>query len=181
MAERVSSNTAALDVLEVAGYIKWFDLSKGFGFVVPDNDLPDVLLHVTCVRAAGYVTAMEGARVVAEVSRTSKGLQVFRLIHMDESTAVNPSDRPQRTHVIVSPESDWEKTTVKWFNRVNGFGFLTRGEGTEDIFVHMETLRQFGFSELLPGQVVLVRWGQGEKGLMAAELRPENYRAQPVL
>ncbi len=63
---------------------------------------------------------------------------------------------------------------VKWFNRVRGFGFLTRGEGTPDVFCHMETLRRFGFTELRPGQIVQVRWGMGSKGCMAAELRPDT-------
>jgi len=68
---------------------------------------------------------------------------------------------------------------VKWFNRVRGFGFLTRGEGTPDVFVHMETLRRFGFTELRPGQMVMVRWGHGSKGCMAAELRPDGQPGLP--
>ena len=72
------------------------------------------------------------------------------------------------------PTSGLERAIVKWFNRLRGFGFLTCGEGTPDIFVHMETLRRFGMTELRPGQYVLVRYGPGSKGMMAAEIHPET-------
>jgi CspA family cold shock protein len=176
---REGAEEAGIEVFEVVGSIKWFDASKGYGFIVPDNGLADILLHVTCLRAGGYQTAYEGARVHAEVLRRPKGMQAFRILSMDESTAIHPSQLPQRTHVIVTPESDWERAMVKWFNRVRGFGFLTRGEGTPDVFVHMETLRRFGFTELRPGQMVMVRWGHGCKGCMAAELRPDGQPGLP--
>ena len=162
------------DLVEISGVIKWFDASKGYGFIVPDNGLPDVLLHVTCLRRDGFQTAYEGARVVCEVLQRPKGLQAFRVLSMDESTAIHPSQVPPRTHVSVTPTSGLERAQVKWFNRLRGFGFLTRGEGTPDIFVHMETLRRYGLTELRPGQTVLVRYGPGPKGLMAAEVRPDS-------
>jgi CspA family cold shock protein len=165
----------SLDLIEVSGAIKWFDVAKGYGFIVPDNsDLPDILLHVTCLRRDGFQTALEGARVVCEVKQGERGMQCFRVKSMDNATAVHPTEMPPvRTHVTVTPSSGLERVLVKWFNRTKGFGFLTRGEGTEDIFIHMESLRHFGLTELRPGQVVLIRFGHGEKGLMASEIHPD--------
>jgi CspA family cold shock protein len=169
-----------VDLIEISGVIKWFDASKGYGFIVPDGGLSDVLLHVTCLRRGGFQTAYEGARVIVEVLNRTKGLQAFRVISMDESTAIHPPQvTTARTHTQVVPTSGLERAIVKWFNRVRGYGFLTRGEGTEDIFVHMETLRRFGLTELRPGQVVLVRYGDGPKGLMAAEIRPDGGGSFP--
>jgi len=169
------ADEASLSVIELTGAIKWFDVSKGYGFIVPDNGMPDILLHVTCLRRDGFQTAYEGSRVVVEVLQRPKGLQAFRIISMDDSTAIHPAQmEPPRTHVTVNPTSGLERAQVKWFNRLRGFGFLTRGEGTPDIFVHMETLRRYGITELRPGQTVLVRFGPGPKGLMAAEVHPDG-------
>src|SRR6195952_5744695 len=165
---------ANAELVEISGAIKWFDASKGYGFIIPDNGAPDVLLHVTVLRRDGYQTAYEGARLVVECVQRAKGYQAFRIVSMDESTAIHPAQMlPPRTHVSVTPTSGLERAQVKWFNRLRGFGFLTCGEGTPDIFVHMETLRRFGMTELRPGQYVLVRFGPGSKGMMAAEIHPE--------
>src|SRR3569832_1076759 len=88
LAAELADETASS--IELTGAIKWFDVSKGYGFIIPDNGLPDVLLHVTCLRRDGYQTAYEGARVVVEALNRPGGLQAFRILSMDESTARHP-------------------------------------------------------------------------------------------
>lgn len=178
--EDFASGEVPVGLIEVRGTIKWFDVAKGYGFIIPDDGGADVLLHVTCLRRDGYQTAQEGSRIVVEAVPRQRGYQVFRILQMDESTAVHPSQMPPaRTHVQVTPTSGFERVIVKWFNRLRGFGFVTRGDGTEDIFIHMETLRRYGLTELRPGQSVLVRFGPGPKGLMAAEVRPDGIGYTP--
>src|SRR5260370_40360192 len=164
---------AGASVIEISGVIKWFDVAKGFGFIVPDNGMADVLLHVTCLRRDGFQTAHEGARIVVEAVQRPKGWQAFRVPSMDEPTAIPPAQvPPPRTHLTVIPTSGLERALVKWFNRLRGFGFLTLGEGTPDIFVHMETLRRYGITELRPGQTVRVRYGPRARGTLASHDPP---------
>ena len=163
----------SVGLVEISGRVKWFDVAKGYGFIVPDNGAPDVLLHIATLRKDGFKIVYEGTYIVCEAVRRAKGLQVLKIVSMDGSSAVHPSEwRSPRTRVDVKSAGGFQIAIVKWFNRARGFGFLTQGEGTQDIFIHMETLRRYGIAELRPGESLLVRFGDGPKGLMAAEVRP---------
>jgi cold shock protein len=173
MARTAESDERPVGLVEVAGRVKWFDAAKGYGFIVPDSGEADVLIHVTVLRRDGFTMLREGARVVAEAQERERGLQVFRVLAVSDPDPASAAELPPaRTRAQASSVGGFEIVIVKWFNRARGFGFLTRGESTEDIFVHMETLRRYGFVDPKPGDSMLARFGPGPKGLMAAEVRP---------
>ncbi|GEM_PF-88944 len=158
-------------VHEVMGRIKWFDPSKGYGFIKPSGDVEgDILLPMTCVRQSGFMAAYEGAKVVCEVVQGPRGLQARRLISLDDNTAAPSSAGQRAARHLAEPKGPSFDATVKWYNRGKGYGFLSRGPDTPDIFVHMEILRRYGIRDLVQGQRVWVRTGDGPKGKIAAEI-----------
>ena len=176
MEERdVNPEGARQETVEINGTVKWFNRVKGFGFIVPIDGGGDVFLHLSALRQAGYDAVEEGATVRCEAIERDKGLQAIRVLDVDASTAVLSSGTVEASEPKFPPvdaEGEFMNAKVKWFNRTKGYGFVTRGEGTRDVFVHMETLRRMGILELQPGQEVRVRIGNGPKGPQVAEIEP---------
>jgi cold shock protein len=160
----------AVSIIELGGVIKSFDVSMGYGIIVLDDGIPDILLSVACLRRGGFEVAYEGARVVVEVLQCSRGLQVFRVFCMDESTALPTQMMPPDTHVSVTATRELGRGQEKWCSRPRRFGFFASGGNVPDVFVNIETLRRFGLTELLPSRF---------RGLMAPEVPPGDAPLQP--
>ncbi len=158
---------------KLSGVVKWFDPNKGFGFVVADTGGPDILLHVNVLRNFGQSSIADGTRVDLYAQETSRGVQATSIV------AVHPSDGADSIVLadIVGLNAEavaaapLEPARVKWFDKAKGFGFANVFGKREDVFVHIEVLRQSGLSDLQPGEALAMRVIEGKRGHMAAEVQ----------
>ena len=155
------------DAKVITGRVKWFNTAKGFGFVTTDEDVGDVFVHLSSLRKAGHQTLHEGMLLKCKIVQGPKGLQAVEIIEIEkdneEEILPNTNDEEE-----IIPEGDFNDATVKWFNVDKGYGFITLGPETTDIFIHIKTMQRSNIEILIPGQIVKVKIGQGPKGPQVA-------------
>lgn len=171
-----------IELEPITGRMKWFDSTRGFGFLVSEDIEGDVLVHFSVLREHGRRSLPEGALIECVPVRLKRGLQAKKILSIDLTTAlpapprsvIPAADRADRK-ALADTAGEFEPVEVKWFNRVRGYGFVQRpGEEGQDVFVHMETVRSAHLPDLEPGQRVEARIAPSGKGLTAIELREES-------
>lgn len=160
----------------VQGRVKWFDVAKGFGFIVADEGGPDILLHANVLRNFGQGSVAEDSRITVRTQTTARGVQAHEVVSIEppEAASTETSD-PSHTMIEADPDAPFLAARVKWFDKAKGFGFANIFGHSEDVFVHVEVLRRFGLADLQPGEAVAMKVVEGPRGKMAAEVRAWDF------
>ena len=159
----------------LTGKIKWFNRSKGFGFIVPSDGGSDVFLPLSALERSGHSEAPDGASIVFEWTQGPKGRAVAQIIELDASTAAPRQMRESRPRSRDGHDEGGGPTesldgVVKWYDPARGFGFILPNDGGKDVFVHVTALRRSGIEMLEPGQPVRMMVSQARRGREAASV-----------
>lgn len=168
------TNDSDVSPRRVEGRVKWFDPTKGFGFVVADEGGPDILLHANVLRNFGQSSIADGAGISLLVQSTARGLQATEVLRIDppETGEAPVFEEALRLDADAIDALPLEPARVKWFDKSKGFGFANVFGRHEDVFVHVEVLRRSGLADLQPGEAIAIRVAEGQRGRLAVVVAP---------
>ncbi len=161
------------EVMQVVhGRVKWFDPSKGFGFIVSDQTDADILLHANVLRNFGQGSVADGAGIEVRIQRTQRGVQAVEVMRIDPPEGIALPLGEDASELVGADilALALEPARVKWFDKGKGFGFANVFGRPEDVFVHAEVLRVSGFADLAAGEAVALRIIDGKRGRMAVQV-----------
>jgi CspA family cold shock protein len=163
------------ETFRLAGKVKWFNRSKGFGFIVPNDGGSDVFLPLSALERSGHSEAPDGASIVFDWTQGPKGRAVAQVIEIDTSTAAPRAPRENRFRAgdgqdeQAGPAESLDGV-VKWYDPARGFGFILPNDGSKDVFVHVTALRRSRIDMLEPGQAVRMAVTQARRGREAGSI-----------
>lgn len=168
------------DGTQAKALVKWFNVSKGFGFVAPVDGTPDAFLHISVLNRAGLQELADGTEIECEIAQGPKGPQVTRILEVTGAAPAGHSDgasaydggRHRREADAASGPAIEMAGTVKWFKPDKGFGFVTADDSSKDVFVHKSVLRRCGLNQLEAGQRVQMKVQEAQKGREATWILP---------
>lgn len=166
--------STAADQYQVEGVVKWFDATRGFGFVVSEGLDSDILLHANVLRSFGQSSVLDGSTIVLRYQASDRGLQALEVLSI--SPPAIDLERSSPEYMQDAPkDAPHLPARVKWFDKGKGFGFVNVFGKSEDVFVHVEVLRRFGLADLMAGEALCVRVVDGARGKLAVEVRRWEY------
>ncbi|ARO14226.1 cold-shock DNA-binding protein [Ketogulonicigenium robustum] len=161
----------------LAGHVKWYDATKGFGFIVDPSGQEDVLLHANVLRRFGLNSVPEGVDISVLFARTPKGAQALEVLSLGDGELAG-----DRTGAGLSDLEDLSQAQIralpvlpariKRFDRTRGFGFANAFGCPDDVFIHIEVMREGGFTDLRQGEAICLRVIDGKRGPMAVAVMP---------
>ena len=179
-------NEKSISQASAKGKVKWFNATKGYGFVTLDNG-GDAFCHASALQATGHSDVPPGTTIVCDLADSQRGLQVVTVHSVDTSTAEAPSRGPRRDsfgggggyggdrggyggggyggHRDSGPSGPMVEGKVKFFNDQKGFGFVMPDSGSGDIYLHASALRRSGVQAVEPDQRIRYSTRQGNKGV----------------
>ena len=163
----------------VAGYVKWFNPKKSFGFVVPDDGGDDILLHSDVLKNFGQGSVAEGLPITLNAQTTERGLQAVEILKLGQPPQIAETTLSEYFEDLSKNTGDipWEPARVRWFDEGKGFGFANVFDDEADVFIHAATVQNSGFATLEPGEAIRARVFDGDRGLVATEISRWNFNS----